>query len=187
MAFCWQGCFALGLLVGACRAVPPEPRVLGREWLSVTGSVADRQGVDEAVVEDAGALGIDGGWDLVVQPVRIGLEAGVVASRHDLELSVPGVADPELQVWRFSMGARAAWDLEALGSAPYVRAGVFYRNEESTDGVDFEHDGRGTYIGAGWDFWFDSGGRMGPFVLAFHSSERDTDEVLVGLGATFYP
>jgi hypothetical protein len=179
---------ALGLLLfcGACRVPGPPPEGRGREWLSVFAASVDRRGSDADQVDDSAAFALEGGYDvLATTRVRAGFEIGVSWSRHDVPVTTGTDENPKLSVARYQLGGRASLDLTPLNAVLYVNGGIYVRNEESNDEPDFEQNGRGNYLGGGLDFWYDSTGRMGPFVRAYDFADSDLTEVLVGLAATF--
>lgn len=177
---------AVALVLVSCAAQQPARKAPSREWLSVTAASVDRRGFDSAEVDDAMAFGLEGGYDFVTTPrFNAGVELGLVWSRH----SVPPVNgpedDPRLTVARWCLGARATLDLRPVNALLYVHGGGYARDESSDDEPQFAQDGRGNYIGAGIDFWFDNVGRIGPFVRSYDFTDSDLTEVLVGVSSTF--
>jgi hypothetical protein len=165
---------------------PPDGR--GREWFGVAGAVVDRRGSDAQSIDDGPALTLEGGYDLVTtRYLRAGFELGVNWSHHDME-RISGIDDdPDIDVARWNLGGRASLSIEPLGVVAYVDGGIYFRSEDSDEEPDQEQDGRGSYVGGGLDFWYDSIGRMGPFVRYYDFADSDLTEVLVGLSITFYP
>jgi len=163
---------------------PREGR--GPEWISVSVSSDDRRGSDEAEVDDSAAFGLEGGYNVLnTKHVDAGFELGVVWSRHDVPQTTGTNSSPWLSVTRWNLGLRGSLDFTPLNGLIYVDGGLYVRDENSNDEPSFEQSGRGSYVGAGLDFWFDTGGRMGPFVRYYDFADSDLTEVLVGLSATF--
>src|SRR5688572_20025755 len=154
--------------LGACAAPPAPPEGRGPEWISFLVASVDRRGSDEDSVDDSAALGIEGGYDIVnTEHFDAGFEIGVSWSRHDVP-RVDGLDDdPSLDVARWLLGGRASLDLWPWNTLIYVHGGIYVRDESSDDEPGFEQDGRGSYAGAGLEFWFDPGGRLGPFVRRY--------------------
>jgi hypothetical protein len=154
------------------------------EWFSVAGGVLERDGAASTVVGDGLIWSLDGGYEYVRNPLRIGPEIGMAWSHQDLDASVAPGEDPHLDVLRFSFGGRVSVDLGLFGTV-YARGGIYTRDEESNDVPGFEDDSTGNYWGGGFEFWFDPRGRLGPYVRWYDSHDSDLEEFSVGFAATF--
>jgi hypothetical protein len=176
----------LGLLT-SCRSMGVLPgEGVPREWFSGGISSIDRRGADEGVVDDALGFTIEGGYDLILEPVRAGLELGVTWSFHDMADAPTSLTDDGVDVARYLMGGRVTVDLPPLNSVVYVRSGFYHRDQRADQPTAADADGRGTYVGGGLDFWIDGRSRMGPFLMWYEDDEQDLQDLVIGLSATFY-
>ena len=142
---------------------------------------------DPQSFDDGPGLGGDLGYEFGEGALRPGLELGAGWSQHDL---TNGPTDPpDYNVYRGTVGGRLAWYSDNIGWDFYGRAGWFWRRTRETviDGVEYDDDGSGPYVGIGANLWIDEWRSWGPFVNYYKSEQSsDLEEWIAGLSFQIY-
>lgn len=184
---------ATALLASACRGLPPaqdppyypqraERTYSGREWFALGLAIVDR-GSDEAPeIEDAVGLTLDGGYELSRGAWRPSIEIGTTWADHEFDGPEGSI---DVDFWRVSFGMHLALRVEDQPLVPWIRAGFFYRWSDADEDEVTDQDGRGHYLGAGFDLAVEPGLGIGPAVTWYRGDEDDVEELFYGLTARF--
>jgi hypothetical protein len=184
---------AAALLACACRHLEPahdppyypeasKDPYAGREWFALGLAIVDRDSDDFAEVSDALGVTLDGGYELSRDAWRPSLEFGTAWADHEVR-GPSGTFD--LDFWRLSFGLNLALRVEDQAFVPWVRGGLFYRWGNGTPEELADQDGRGYYLGLGFDVATQPGLGIGPAVTWYRGAEDDVEELYYGLVARF--
>lgn len=165
------------------------------EWFALQGGALLRDPDRPDGVDDGGAVDLVGGWDLVGDRLRFGLEGQVGWSGHDTNWTPePGRSNDDLSLLTVGLGVRLWWR-PAPGHrfAAYVRAGGFGQytlddvGDEFVAGVpaDYDETVYGGYAGGGIEFRYAPGCYLGPFYTHYWSEDGRLELSAIGLATRF--
>ena len=108
------------------------------------------------------------------------LELGYLPSSYEVDVSA--LASDDVDVTRFLLGVRLVDEQPESNFLYHLRAGLALRED---DGDVIDEDGMGWYFGGGIEWRFGGGLSVGPQLLYVDTDSADSNELILGLQASY--